>query len=252
MVRGREILSRPISTAIDIPLELEGASGPARLTFPAATMLVLDPNDRRGQMTLAEYAQALEDGTLIDVLVEVPPVGATRGIAFSVSVQYDNPRDTGSLKPDASFALKLAHAAKGEREAAAWLRGLGHVVVGDAIHEPPYVVVIGRARGGHRSINQDLACTRCGRRFEIKTRDSYLRISSSVNRPFVTENASDDLQLFVLRHEKMRCFRNADVARYVSGRSSARSTYDTYVELPEEWAVTHEVAPASLVCSAAP
>lgn len=247
IVRAREVLELPRLGA-NVALTVRGAEQPAELSFAASTVLVLDPGEKAGRRTVGEYSQALEVGTLVDVLVAVDEM--VSGIGFWASVKYDNPRDTGSIKPDASFALRLAHAAKAERMVAADLNARGHEITGAAIHPPPYIVLIGRHLGGHRAGKPDLVCTRCGTGFEVKSRpyDDHLRVSSSSLRPFTAENAPDGFQAFVLRHSRVQYFSNRDIASWVRTQTAVDAGYDRFVELPPAWAREHAQPTAGLVC----
>ena len=247
LARRREVLDEPAADD-RLHLTVTGSAGPAQLAFALQTSVVLDPNERSGTRTLAEYSTALEVRSLIDVLVSVE--SGVSGVAFWVTVDYDDPRAEGSLKPDASFALRLAHAAKAERRVAAQLTELGHCVTGAAVLDPPYSVVIGKRFGGHCAANADLHCDRCGWTFEVKSRpyDAYLRISSSALRPFSEENRREGYQAFVIKHTSIRYFRNGDVTNWVADRSATGGQYDRYIEIPEQWARSREVASAELVC----
>lgn len=241
VVRNREILEEPHVEGDRLVLTVQGAKGPAPLSFGRNTRLRLSDQGSRSTPTLEVYASLLEVGRAVEVL-GMAQEQSFSAVAFWCAARYDGQRRDGSRKPDPEFVSVLASAAKDERIAARALRDVGHDPHGPATAEPkPYVVVLSAALGG-RALNADLECRRCSTRFEVKGRphDAKLRFSHSKGRTFAQENRREDFHIVIERHRRIRVFSNADIIDGWDAAVSARDRVDTWVDFPEAWGTARE------------
>jgi len=214
------------------------------LSFVESQKIVFDYSSPKATVTILEYSQALDAGSLVDMVVKRESQTAIRGYMFwshvvyrNENLRYDEQRFRGRrARPDGLWAYLLANVNKLERQAARWLRLLRHDPHGPALDgDGSFPVVIDYAGDVERARELDLWCAHCRERFEVRAvqHELYKRFSHSSIRPVWGDPSPDGYALLVQPTGSIRAF-SIDVLSRIVRRlpEQERKQFDRNAELP--------------------